>query len=258
MSRRSRAVAPLVVLGALVAACGGETTSDQATPGVARPPASSLAPSLHSEQPTTTVTTTTSGPATPAPTAETPATSPQTAPGPTPTTEPAAPGCRRLTRFDGDTTKWAVVDDGVMGGRSAGVVDFVDSTMRFTGNVVTAGGGFTSVRRMLDGDELVGTERIVLRVRADDRTYGLTLEDASRSGRRPVAHGADLVIEPATDADGWNTVELAYERLEPTVFGQPIDADAFDPDTASEIGIIIADGQDGGFELTVDWIDACR
>ena len=233
MSHRGHVVASLVALGALVAGCGGETTSDP-TQGVAAPPATSVAPvtSARSEQSTTTITTVTSAPAT--------------------------PGCRRITQFDGASDDWVVVNDGVMGGRSAGIVDVVDSTMRFTGNVVTAGGGFTSVRRMLDGDELVGTERIVLRVRADDRTYGLTLEDASRSGRRPVAHGADLVIEPVTDADGWNTVELAYERLEPTVFGQPIDADAFDPDTASEIGIIIADGQDGGFELTVDWIDACR
>ena len=33
--------------------------------------------------------------------------------------------------------------------------------------------------------------------------------------------------------------------------------DPFDPDLAREIGIIIADGRDGEFALTVDWIDAC-
>lgn len=41
---------------------------------------------------------------------------------------------------------WTVVNDGVMGGRSAGFVDVKDGTLRFTGTLVTQGGGFTLVR----------------------------------------------------------------------------------------------------------------
>ena len=55
----------------------------------------------------------------------------------------------------------------------------------------------------------------------------------------------------------WSTVEVAYEDLRPTVFGQPVDAPVFDPEQVSEIGIIIADSVDGTFLLEVDWIDAC-
>jgi len=166
-------------------------------------------------------------------------------------------GCRRLTDFDGDTDGWFVVDDGVMGGRSNGNVEFTDSEMRFSGEVVTRGGGFTSVRLGLDGTELDGTSRLVLRVRADGRTYGLTMEDSSRSGRRAVSHRADLSTDRPTGGDDGTTVSIAYDVLEPTVFGRPVDADAFDPDAATEIGIIIADGEDGAFALAVDWIDAC-
>jgi NADH dehydrogenase [ubiquinone] 1 alpha subcomplex assembly factor 1 len=171
---------------------------------------------------------------------------------------PEAP-CRRLTDFDdatNDEASWVIVNDGVMGGRSSGFVEFADSAMRFSGQVVTDGGGFTSVRLRTDGDELVGTDRVVLRLRSDERNYRLTFNDAPGTRQR-VAHGAEITLDGAADADGWTTVEVAYEDLRPTVFGQPVDAPAFDPEQVSEIGIIIADSVDGTFLLEVDWIDAC-
>jgi NADH dehydrogenase [ubiquinone] 1 alpha subcomplex assembly factor 1 len=167
--------------------------------------------------------------------------------------------CRRLADFDSDEAdRWLVVNDGVMGGRSNGAIDVTDSVMRFTGSVVTAGGGFTSVRLRLDGTELAGTTRVELRVRADQRTYGLTLQDDAQAGQRTVSHRADLAIDEAGDTDGWTTAKLSFADLRPSVFGQPVDAPPFNPDEASEFGIIIADGRDGDFALEVDWIDACR
>jgi len=172
------------------------------------------------------------------------------------TAEPVDADCRRLTDFDGDAAnQWFVVNDGVMGGRSNGVIDVTDSVMRFTGSVVTAGGGFTSVRLRLDGTELAGSTRVELRVRGDTRTYGLTLEDNAQVGQRAVSHRAELTIgEP----DGWTTATLSYDDLRPAVFGQPVDAPPFNPEEAREFGIIIADGLNGDFGLEIDWIDACR
>lgn len=172
------------------------------------------------------------------------------------TAELVGADCRRLTDFDGDAAnRWVVVNDGVMGGRSNGVIDVTDSVMRFTGSVVTAGGGFTSIRLQLDGTELAGSTRVELRVRGDTRTYGLTLEDNAQVGQRAVSHRADLTIgEP----DGWTTASLSYDELKPSVFGQPVDAAPFNPEEAREFGIIIADGLNGDFGLEIDWIDACR
>ena len=171
--------------------------------------------------------------------------------------EPPSIPCRRLTDFD-DGQGWVIVNDGVMGGRSNGAVAFADAAMQFTGDVVTAGGGFTSVRLPLAGEELTGSESLVLRVRADERSYGLTLADSAQAGRRAISHGAGLTTDGPTDADGWQTTELSYEELQPSVFGQSLDAPPFEPDLAIEIGIIISDGIDGPFALEVDWIDACR
>ena len=172
----------------------------------------------------------------------------------------AAETCRRLADFDDggfDDDNWVVVNDGVMGGRSNGAIEFTDSTMQFTGDVVTAGGGFTSVRLQLTGDELTDSGYLALRLRSDERTYGLTLQDSAQTGRRSITHGANLTIDGPADADGWRTADMSYNELRPSVFGQPLDAPAFNPDEAVEFGIIIADGIDGRFKLEVDWIDAC-
>jgi len=193
---------------------------------------------------------------------------PSTIAEPPATTAPATPAaaCRRLTDFDGGNFDggnfdgaggWVVVNDGVMGGRSNGVIESTDSAMRFTGDVVTAGGGFTSVRLLLTGDELTDSDYLALRVRSDERTYGLTLEDTAQTGGRSISHRADLIIDGPADADGWQTAAVSYAELRPSVFGQPLDAPAFNPDQAVEFGIIIADGIDGPFEVEVDWIDAC-
>lgn len=168
--------------------------------------------------------------------------------------------CRRLDDFDGNGPSWLIVNDGVMGGRSQGDGSIDDSLLRFFGTVVTAGGGFTSVRTLLDGTELTDTTFIRARVRLDDRTYGIRVEDAQEFRGRRVSHGADLptVPENVVDDDGFAIVEVSYDELTPTIFGQSITAEPFDPATAIEFGLIIADGIDGGFSLDVDWIDACR
>jgi NADH dehydrogenase [ubiquinone] 1 alpha subcomplex assembly factor 1 len=146
--------------------------------------------------------------------------------------------CRRISDSDGSGggSDSFIVNDGVMGGGSISIIDIGDSVMRFSGTVVTNGGGFTSVRY---------------------RMYGITLEDEAAVGRRPVSHRAELDTTGATDDHGWTVATLDYTELRPSIFGQQVDAAPFNPDAAREIGIIIADGRDGNFSLDVDWIDVC-
>jgi len=242
-------ILPVLAAGVVATSCGSDRPPDSAT----------TTPAATASAPTTEIP--------PATADSAPPTTPDLAPDPTSGAAVAdedapsavAADCRRLTDFDGyEADRWIVVNDGVMGGRSNGTITVLDSVMRFTGDVVTAGGGFTSVRLRLDGTELVDTTRVELRVRSDQRIYGLTLEDNAQAGQRAVSYRADLTIDEADDTDGWTTTELSFADLRPSVFGQPVDAPPFDPDEASEFGIIIADGRDGDFALDVDWIDACR
>lgn len=54
--------------------------------------------------------------------------------------------------FGWETNKWKVVVDGVMGGKSLGSLEFLDSdrTMVFSGNIDLDGGGFSSVSKSLE------------------------------------------------------------------------------------------------------------
>ncbi|MEM9747195.1 MAG: CIA30 family protein [Actinomycetota bacterium] len=167
-----------------------------------------------------------------------------------------APGCRRLTDFDADLGDWLIVNDGVMGGRSEGFVDVDASVMRFDGTIVTAGGGFTSVRRRLDGGELSGTTRVEMRIRADDRRYAVILESDERVDGRSVSYRAQL--DPLViDDDGFAVVSAAYADMDTSIFGFRVEAAPFDAEAGREIGIIISDGIDGDFTLDVDWVDVC-
>ncbi len=256
MSRRVSVRVPLLALALVAVACGGDGSEPAGSAGVTTTAetSSSAGTVARPDEPTTTA-----APAAPTTSTEStvgPRGDTTTTDAPASTTTDAPDGeCRRLTEFD-EADLWAIVNDGVMGGQSAGAMTFVESTMRFTGTVVTAGGGFTSVRHPLDG-ELAGSERLVFRVRVDDRTYAVTLESDATAGGRSVSYGADLRTDGPTDADGWQVVSVAYGDLRSTVFGTPVDAPPFDADAAVEIGIIIADGIDGPFALDVDWIDVC-
>lgn len=234
----------------VVAGCGS-SDGEVAESGQPAVPATEQASSPSTTSTTVPTTTTQSTAATTAVTATTT----------TPTVSPAAgepaDGCRRIDDFDADPRPWMIVDDGVMGGRSQGGGTIEDSTLSFFGTVVTAGGGFTSLRLRVDDSELDGTERVRARVRVDDRTYGFTFEDDQEVQGRRISYGAEIPSTDDADADGFAVVEVPFSELAPSIFGRAVNADPFAPTEAGEIGIIISDGIDGDFRLDVDWIDVC-
>lgn len=160
-----------------------------------------------------------------------------------------------MTLFDftsTDDADWTIENDGVMGGRSKGYVEIEDGTMRFTGTVVTQGGGFTSVRAFQDAD-LSGFDGVELRVRGSGRTFEIDFFDGSQDRGRDISRRVPF----PTEAE-WKTVRAAFDDIQVSVHGEPVDAPPFDPSALQSIGIYIIDGQDGPFELEVDWIRTTR
>ena len=159
-----------------------------------------------------------------------------------------------LTLFDfgPDASAWRVVNDGVMGGRSQGYGAVEDGTLRFTGELVTQGGGFTSVNAPKTVD-LSAYDAVELRVRGGGRTFEIDLDDGSRRFGRTISRRAAF---PTTQ--DWQTVRVPFDALQTSIFGQPVQAEPFDPSALREVGLYILDGQDGPFELEVDWIRAVR
>ena len=175
----------------------------------------------------------------------------------TPTVSPEPePSCVRFTDFalDAENLSWFIVNDNVMGGRSSGGPTFADSAMLFEGEINTDGGGFSSVRVQLGANALAGFTELVVRARTDGRAYKLILEDGLASRDRRVSQQGSLDFTNTTD---WQTVRVPFGGLDPRIFGRAVDAEAFRPDLATQLGVMISDGADGPFRIEIDWIDAC-
>lgn len=167
---------------------------------------------------------------------------------PTPT-EIEVPLPMTLFSFDRpDESDWNVVNDGVMGGRSAGFVAIEEGTLRFTGTLVTQGGGFTSIRARRDID-LTGQAGMELRVRGSGRQFEVEVDDGLRTYGRTVSRRAPF----ATSAE-WTLVRVPFSTLRSTVFGQAVNAPPIDLAKIRGVGLYIADGRDGPFRLEVDYI----
>ncbi len=235
----------LLLLGLMLLGCASDAADNGAAAQETTSSTAALAP------PTTTVPVTAS--TTTSATSTTIATS-TTLPATT-TTIGTEPTCVTLTDFSESNEAWRAVNDGVMGGRSEGGPSFTDGSMTFAGEINTNGGGYSSVRALLAPGTLAGATAIRVVGVPDDRTYRLILSDAADGRDRRVSHQADLVFESADETEGVATVSL--DSLETSIFGQLVFTEPFEPDLAVELGIQIADGIDGPFELTVGRIDRC-
>lgn len=160
-----------------------------------------------------------------------------------------------MTLFDfntADEAAWQVVNDGVMGGRSQGYVEIKEGSLRFTGTLVTQGGGFTSVRADRSVD-LVGYDGLELRVRGGGRTFEIEVDDDTRRRGRTISRRASFETQ-----EEWAVVRVPFSALRTTVFGQPVSAPPIDLANVQRIGLYILDGKDGPFRLEVDAIRAYR
>ncbi len=149
-----------------------------------------------------------------------------------------------------DEASWDVVNDGVMGGRSAGYIAVADGALRFTGTLVTQGGGFTSVRARRDVD-LTGQVGIELRVRGSGRQFEVEVDDGLRMYGRNVSRRAAF-----PSSSDWTLVRVPFTTLRNTIFGREVNAAPIDLARLRGVGLYMADGQDGPFRLEVDYIRA--
>lgn len=152
------------------------------------------------------------------------------------------------------TQIWRAVNDGVMGGLSSGSPYFQDGIMIFRGVINTNGGGFSSVRSPVEEGALKEADGVKVRLRSDGRAYKLTFRsDAVWRGRR-ISFQAPL---PTTTAGEWAEVVVPFSALRGSLFGRPVSGAKFNKEAVTELGFILADGQDGPFRLDVDWIASC-
>lgn len=155
-----------------------------------------------------------------------------------------------LIDFHDDDIRWTVVNDGVMGGISrSGLIRSSENTGIFRGELsLERNGGFASVRAMITplASDTGGLE---IRVRGDGRTYQLRLRTDDRFDG--VAYRAEFDTEPGE----WTIRRIAFADFEPTFRGRIVrDAGPLDPKRVQQLGLLLADGNPGDFELEIDWV----
>jgi len=238
----------LLTLCLVLAACGSDGDANTVDAAPTTSPSTTAAP-LES---------TSAAPSSIAPTTSTTAPSTTTAPTTSDAADTDPLSCTVLTDFTQANEAWRAVNDGVMGGRSEGGPSFADGAMTFAGVVNTNGGGFSSVRALLGPGTLEGATTIRVTGRTDARTYKLVLSDAADGRDRRVSHQGVLISEPAVEGDTDLSVAVVdLGALETSIFGQAVFTEPFEPALAIELGIQIADGIDGPFELQVTQLERC-
>ena len=178
---------------------------------------------------------------------------------PTETSQPEA--YRPLFEFgelagqSGPLADWFVINDGVMGGRSASSIEATSAgTALFAGTVsLENNGGFASVRTRPGPWDLGGYTGIALRVRGDGQTYMLQLRTDD------YFDGASYRSAFTFPVDGWQTVRLAFAAMRPTFRDRILpNVPPLDPSQIRTFGFMISDKQAGPFRLEVAWIRAFR
>jgi hypothetical protein len=154
-----------------------------------------------------------------------------------------------LTDFSADSSDlgWFVVNDNVMGGRSAGDFKLEPGQLNFTGRTNTNGGGFSSIRTKPLQLNLSNHSGIRLKIKSDGRRYTWRLTSNARWRGQPISYWAEF----DTREDEWLTVDLPFDAFVPRYRGYELDGPALDPAHITGMGLMIYDKRDGPFELSL-------
>ncbi|MEM6280488.1 MAG: CIA30 family protein [Verrucomicrobiota bacterium] len=148
--------------------------------------------------------------------------------------------------------EWSIVNDGVMGGLSKGKAQISkDGILTFSGTLsLENNGGFTLVETADIERDLSNDLGILLLVKGDGRKYQVRLESDARYRNSPVSFAGEF----ETKKGQWHQVKVPFESLRGGWRGRDLPDEVFNPATVQRVGIILADKQEGPFELQVDWI----
>jgi monofunctional biosynthetic peptidoglycan transglycosylase len=150
---------------------------------------------------------------------------------------------------------WTIVNDGVMGGRSASNLELTDAgTAMFSGYLsLDNNGGFASTRAIFDRLDLSGHAGIALKVKGDGRNYQLRIRTTGRFD------GVSYSREFATEDGEWTEVFLPFSEFRPTFRGRvPRGMGPLDPSSIRQIGFLLGDKVEGPFQLEISWIGALQ
>lgn len=157
-----------------------------------------------------------------------------------------------FTQTENEKLSWQIVNDGVMGGRSKGNVEYTpDNTMRFWGNLsLENNGGFSTARSQSVDLDLSNDLGLLLKVRGDGRTYEARLDSTAAFRGNPISFSGKF----QTKAEQWIEVKVPFADFKGSWRGRQFPDATLDVSNIKRIWILLADKKQGPFDLEVEWI----
>ena len=146
---------------------------------------------------------------------------------------------------------WMIVNDGVMGGISESRLSLdQQGFLVFEGRVsLDYGGGFASVRSILNRLDADPYDGILIRFKGDGKRYQLRLRQVDRM------EGVAYLQHFETKTGEWEEVFLPFHSFQASYRGRRLpDYPKLDTSRISQLGLMISDKQEGNFRLEVQKI----
>jgi len=156
--------------------------------------------------------------------------------------------------FGPESAPWRNVDDVVMGGVSSSRMRIEGEVAVFAGKLsLENNGGFASVRSGIIDADLAGYEGVRLRVKGDGNRYQFRIRTNANFD------GPSYQKSFATTRGTWMEIELPFAEFFAAFRGRELPNEPpLDPTEIATVGILIADKQEGPFQLEIDWLKAYK
>lgn len=149
---------------------------------------------------------------------------------------------------DSDISKWQIIDDGVMGGRSNGSFNINnDGYGEFSGKVsLENNGGFSSVHYNFNTIDCKAYSKFIIHLKADGKNYQFRVKD-----RRNQKYA--FIYEFETSGE-WQTIEIPFSKMYASYRGYRMDIPNFQGHQMEEIAFLVGNKKSEDFKLIIDTI----
>ena len=151
-----------------------------------------------------------------------------------------------------DAVRWTIVNDGVMGGISQSQAQLYADALLFSGTVsLKNNGGFVSLRSPIGKYDLSAFEYCEIRFKSNtDRKFELLIE------KETAFYLPKYRVKFGVKSQEWETIRIPLRELEISRMGSTMQ-EGIDPKSLQgiqRIGFILADKQEGSFQLWIDYL----
>lgn len=146
-------------------------------------------------------------------------------------------------------SKWLIVDDVVMGGKSFGSFSLnKNGHGEFAGDVsLENNGGFSSVRYLINKEDMEHYSKFSLKIRGDEKAYQFRVKTNYSD-----YHSYIFTFQTTKE---WQTIEIPFLEMYPAFRGRKLNMNKYQGRQLQEIAFLIGNKKNESFKLEIDRIE---